>query len=175
MAALLGYETSDAVNDDEDEIVQEALKVRSKALEACQDGEERCKRLRREQRDLKAHRKELQRHCDSASTNLRTAEDMAKQRQAAAQALHGEAARAKVALENEISLKSDEFDQTSELSRRLNENLQALIAQHDFSLAENARAKKVLLTFRNVDTFKKTKERECSDVDLTLRRVQAEL
>jgi hypothetical protein len=174
-AAILGYESSDAVNDDEDELVQEALQVRSKALQACRDGEERCKQLQKEQKNLKAHRKELQRATNKAMVNHRRAEDMAKQRHGAFQTLCDEAGRAKAALEADILVKRADLDQTSELSRRLNDNLQGLIAQHHESLAENAQAKVVLQQHRNVDTYKTTKEKECAACDMTLRSVQSEL
>merc|ERR1719240_591278 len=55
----MGYESSNAVNDNEDELVQEALQVR-------REDEKRCERLHREQRDLKAQRKKLQRTCNTA-------------------------------------------------------------------------------------------------------------
>lgn len=174
-AALMGYESSDAVNDNEDELVQEALQVRSKALAVCREDEKRCERLHREQRDLKAQRKKLQRACNTADTDLRRAENMAKQRQSALRTLCDEAASTKAVLEMEIEAKAEDLNKTNELSNRLNQNLHGLIAKHNESLEENDQAKIVLQQFRNVDTFKKIKEKECAEVDAELRRMQTAL
>merc|ERR1719316_858890 len=171
----MGYESSDAVNDNEDELVQEALQVRSKALAVCREDEKRCERLHREQRDLKAQRKKLQRACNTADTDLRRADNMAKQRQSALRTLCDEAASTKAVLEMEIEAKAEDLNKTNELSNRLNQNLHGLIAKHNESLEENDQAKIVLQQFRNVDTFKKIKEKECAEVDAELRRMQTAL
>lgn len=174
-AALLGYESSDAVNDNEDELVQEALQVRSKALAATREGEERRERLRREQRDLKAHRKELERACNTADIHLRRAEAMAKQRETSLQHLCHKADSANSELVTEIEKKAVDLNQTNELSRNLHQNLHGLIAQHKAALEENARANSVLHMEKNRDSFKKTKDKECGDHDDALRNAQAAL